>query len=43
VYESNTRAVAFYERAGFSYIGETAFMVGDVAFRDMVYARDMAP
>jgi ribosomal protein S18 acetylase RimI-like enzyme len=41
VYESNHRAVAFYERAGFAYIGETVFMVGDVAFRDMVYAREM--
>ena len=35
VYESN-------ERAGFSYIGETVFMVGDTPFRDMVYARAMA-
>ena len=42
VYESNQRAVAFYERAGFTYIGETTFMVGDVAFRDMVYALKMA-
>jgi diamine N-acetyltransferase len=41
VYERNHRAVAFYERAGFSYIGETAFMVGDVAFRDMVYAKPL--
>jgi ribosomal protein S18 acetylase RimI-like enzyme len=41
VYESNHRALAFYQRAGFSNIGETIFMVGDVAFRDMVYARDM--
>lgn len=41
VYESNERAVAFYERAGFVYIGETVFMVGDVPFRDMVYAREM--
>lgn len=39
VYENNHRAVAFYERTGFSPIGETVFMVGDVAFRDMVYAR----
>ncbi len=39
VYESNKRAVAFYERAGFAYIGETIFMVGDVPFRDMVYAK----
>lgn len=41
VYESNARARAFYEHAGFSLIGETKFMVGNVAFRDMVYARDM--
>ncbi len=41
VYESNSRAVAFYERAGFRHIGETVFMVGDMPFRDMVYARDM--
>lgn len=41
VYESNDRAVAFYERAGFRQIGETVFMVGDTPFRDMVYARDM--
>lgn len=39
VYENNDRAVAFYERAGFAPIGETVFMVGDVPFRDMVYAR----
>ncbi len=41
VYESNTRAIAFYERAGFDCIGETVFMVGDVAFRDMVYAKSL--
>lgn len=41
VYESNDRAVAFYEKAGFRHIGETIFMVGDVPFRDMVYAREM--
>jgi len=41
VYESNARAVAFYERAGFAYIGETIFMVGDTPFRDMVYAKLM--
>jgi diamine N-acetyltransferase len=41
VYESNLRAVAFYEKAGFRQIGETVFMVGDTPFRDMVYARDM--
>lgn len=41
VYEVNKRAIAFYERNGFICIGETVFMVGEVAFRDMVYARDM--
>jgi diamine N-acetyltransferase len=41
VYESNERAVAFYQRSGFRHIGETIFMVGDVPFRDMVYARVM--
>lgn len=41
VYESNDRAVAFYEKAGFKHVGETVFMVGEVPFRDMVYARDM--
>lgn len=41
VYESNARALAFYERAGFVHIGETVFMVGDVAFRDRVYAKPL--
>jgi diamine N-acetyltransferase len=41
VYESNHKAVAFYERAGFTYVGETVFMVGDMPFRDMLYARTM--
>ncbi len=41
VYENNEKAVAFYERAGFAEIGNTVFMVGDVPFRDMVYARTL--
>jgi ribosomal protein S18 acetylase RimI-like enzyme len=41
VYENNEKAVAFYERAGFAAIGNTVFMVGDVPFRDMVYARTL--
>jgi ribosomal protein S18 acetylase RimI-like enzyme len=41
VYENNEKAVAFYERAGFAAIGNTVFMVGDVPFRDMVYARPL--
>ena len=39
VYEVNDHAIAFYQRQGFTEIGETVFMVGDVAFRDMVFAR----
>jgi ribosomal protein S18 acetylase RimI-like enzyme len=41
VHEHNEKAVAFYERAGFAAIGNTVFMVGDVPFRDMVYARPL--
>ena len=41
VYENNEKAVAVYERAGFAAIGNTVFMVGDVPFRDMVYARPL--
>lgn len=39
VYESNERAVDFYTRAGFVPVGETIFMVGEVPFRDLLYAR----
>ena len=39
VYEVNSRARRFYERHGFFHIGETTFMVGDVEFPDLVYAR----
>jgi diamine N-acetyltransferase len=42
VYESNSRAISFYERAGFIHIGETIFMVGDVEFQDRVYAKTLA-
>jgi len=41
VYESNSRAMSFYERAGFVHIGETIFMVGDVEFQDRVYAKNL--
>ena len=41
VYENNEKAIAFYERAGFAAIGNTVFMVGDVPFRDMVYAQTL--
>lgn len=39
VYEVNERAIGFYKRQGFTHIGEAVFMVGDVPFRDVVYAR----
>lgn len=41
VYEKNDRAVAFYKKHGFSKIGDTIFMVDDIEFRDMLFARDM--
>lgn len=41
VYEVNARARRFYERHGFAHIGETIFMVGDVEFPDLVYARTL--
>ena len=41
VYEVNARAIAFYKRQGFAHIGEAVFMVADVPFRDMVFARKM--
>ncbi len=39
VYENNERARAFYEREGFEYVGDTVFMVGDVPFKDLLYAK----
>lgn len=41
VYEKNERAVGFYKRHGFSKIGDTIFMVDDIEFSDMLFARDM--
>ncbi|WP_340264794.1 GNAT family N-acetyltransferase [Sphingobium mellinum] len=39
VYPANDRARRFYARHGFEEIGETTFMVGEEAFRDLIYAR----
>lgn len=39
VYPQNERARRFYARHGFEEIGETVFMVGDMPFRDLIYAR----
>ena len=41
VYPQNERARRFYARHGFLQIGDTTFMVGDVPFRDLVYARTL--
>lgn len=41
VYPQNDRARRFYARHGFQEIGELTFMVGDVAFRDLIYARQL--
>ncbi|MDX3901663.1 MAG: GNAT family N-acetyltransferase [Sphingobium sp.] len=42
VYPQNDRARRFYARHGFKQIGSMTFMVGDVPFEDLVYARDLA-
>ncbi len=39
VYEHNYRAHAFYERQGFTRIGERRFAVGAATYTDPVYAR----
>ena len=41
VYPQNDRARRFYARHGFAEIGALTFMVGDVPFRDLIYARDL--
>lgn len=41
VYPQNERARRFYGRHGFGHIGELTFMVGDMPFRDLIYARDL--
>lgn len=41
VYPQNERARRFYVRHGFLQIGSMTFMVGDVPFEDLVYARDL--
>jgi diamine N-acetyltransferase len=41
VYPQNAQARRFYVRQGFEQIGRMTFMVGDVPFEDLVYARKM--
>lgn len=41
VYPQNDRARRFYARHRFAQIGAMTFMVGDVPFEDLIYARDL--
>lgn len=41
VYPQNERARRFYARHDFAEIGSLTFMVGDVPFRDLIYARPL--
>ncbi|CAN5375420.1 GNAT family N-acetyltransferase [soil metagenome] len=41
VYPQNEKARRFYARHGFEHIGRMTFMVGDVPFEDLVYARQL--
>lgn len=39
VYSANTRAIAFYRKAGFERIGEYQFFVGKTGYEDWILAR----
>lgn len=41
VYPQNDRARRFYARHDFVEVGSLTFMVGDVPFRDLIYARQL--
>jgi diamine N-acetyltransferase len=41
VYDNNVRAQNFYTKEGFTHIGETVFWVGDVAFKDLLFAKSI--
>lgn len=41
VYANNRRAIAFYERQGFTQIADRQFRVGDVLYEDRVMARSL--
>lgn len=41
VWEENVRAIAFYEREGFTRIGTRPFRVGEACFEDPLFARDV--
>ncbi len=41
VYEKNARAIAFYNKVGFTPVGSTTFTVGDDVQTDIVMERDV--
>ena len=41
VYSRNTRALGFYEKAGFRLAGERRFQVGNHQYEDVILARDV--
>lgn len=41
VYSRNVKAQRFYARHGFSQVGNTIFMVGDVPFQDLIFAKPL--
>jgi GNAT superfamily N-acetyltransferase len=43
VYPGNTPAIKFYERFGFTRVGERKFQVGEMVFIDPVLARTVSP
>jgi RimJ/RimL family protein N-acetyltransferase len=42
VYEKNARAIAFYNKVGFTPVGSTTFTVGDDVQTDIVMERFVA-
>jgi ribosomal protein S18 acetylase RimI-like enzyme len=43
VWEHNPRAIRFYQRCGFTAVGDHTFVVGSDPQRDLVMARELAP
>jgi len=39
VWELNKRAIAFYQKQGFTDMGQTTFQVGNILYRDRVMTR----
>ena len=42
VWDQNTRAIRFYEKWGFSRVGDHEFVFGGISYRDPVMARPLA-